>query len=102
MTVGEAIRTAVAVGPDSIRIAPGRVNLMGEHADHSLLPVLPMTIDRSIEIRASADGPSGIRLDSEQFPESAKRFTPSRAGGSSPSGAGGQVPVTMDLTASWR
>lgn len=34
--------------------SPGRVNLIGEHTDHQLLPVMPLAIDRSIRLEGSA------------------------------------------------
>ena len=37
-------------GPPQICLAPGRVNLLGEHLDYNKLPVLPMTIDRHIGV----------------------------------------------------
>jgi galactokinase len=39
--------------PDHIVTTPGRVNLIGDHTDYALLPVLPMAIDRSIRVAAS-------------------------------------------------
>lgn len=36
--------------PDVVVSAPGRVNLIGEHTDYSLLPVLPFAIDRRIHL----------------------------------------------------
>jgi galactokinase len=36
--------------------APGRVNLIGEHTDYSLLPVLPVAVQRRIRVEAEATG----------------------------------------------
>jgi galactokinase len=47
-----------ATRPTHIVVAPGRVNLVGEHIDYNLLPVLPMAIDRAVVValRARDDG----------------------------------------------
>ena len=50
--------------PDIVVRAPGRVNLIGEHTDYSLLPVLPTAIDRSVLVAASQGSDGVIEADS--------------------------------------
>ena len=45
-------------------VAPGRVNLIGEHTDYNGLPVLPIAIDRAIRIDFRVKGEAMVRLDS--------------------------------------
>jgi len=42
--------------------APGRVNLIGEHTDYNLLPVLPMTLDRKIRVLVAPRSDQKVRI----------------------------------------
>ncbi len=54
-----AFREAFGGPPAVVARAPGRVNLIGEHTDYSLLPVLPMAIARALLVAAAPiDGPA--------------------------------------------
>jgi galactokinase len=62
-TAGESVRRAVAAGreafgpgwaPDRVAIAPGRIELLGNHLDYNGGPVLAAAIDRFIAVAATA------------------------------------------------
>lgn len=53
--------------PDFVARAPGRVNLIGEHTDYNDGFVLPMAINRHIEVYASPRTDSMVNLYSKNF-----------------------------------
>lgn len=50
--------------PTHTVIAPGRVNLVGEHIDYNLLPVLPMAIGRHVGVMLRVRDDATIRIAS--------------------------------------
>jgi galactokinase len=53
-----------------VLMAPGRVNLLGEHTDHNDGFVLPMTVDRGLYVAARSRQDERIRVYSRRFDES--------------------------------
>lgn len=57
--------------PEWVATAPGRVNLIGEHTDYNAGLVLPMAIDRRIEIWFAVRDDQQVNLHSKNFGQSA-------------------------------
>jgi len=68
--VVDAVRERHDTEPSVVIRSPGRVNLIGEHTDYSLLPVMPFAIDQAVYI-AVCEGPDGIEVDSLTHPDPA-------------------------------
>ncbi len=58
--------------PAKVLVSPGRINIIGDHTDYSLLPVLPMAIQYGIAFAVGdggdANGGGGITIDSLNDP----------------------------------
>ncbi len=48
--------------PDVISLAPGRINIIGEHTDYNLGFVLPAAIDRNIQFLAKRSNNNKISV----------------------------------------
>ncbi|MEK7380795.1 MAG: galactokinase [Gemmatimonadota bacterium] len=66
-----AFSASFGVPPTGVAIAPGRVNLIGDHTDYNGLPVLPMAFDRGIRIVFRADPQAVVTLENQN-----QRFPP--------------------------
>lgn len=54
-----AFRDRWGAEPERVLVSPGRINLIGDHTDYSLLPVLPMAIQYGITFAVGPGGASG-------------------------------------------
>ncbi|MCJ7580923.1 MAG: galactokinase [Candidatus Aminicenantes bacterium] len=58
-----------SIEPDVISLAPGRINIIGEHTDYNLGFVLPAAIDRNIQFLAKRRKDNKISVWAENFQE---------------------------------
>jgi len=68
----ESFRETFGADAEVVYRAPGRVNLIGEHTDHSGLPVLPMAIQESLWVAAAPTSDGIVRAVSAAFPQRAE------------------------------
>lgn len=81
-SVSSAFTEAFGGEPAALVSAPGRVNLVGEHTDYNLLPVLPIAIDRRLVLaaRETADAVVSVRSTAFQPPARIERLNPAHVG----------------------
>ncbi len=60
-----------STGPAVVAVAPGRVNLIGEHTDYNDGFVMPLAIDRQALVHAVGRDDLTVRFRSTAFPETA-------------------------------
>jgi galactokinase len=65
----EAILKVFHRAPAGVAVAPGRVNLIGEHTDYNEGFVLPMAIDRYVAAAFAPNGSPWLRVHSAAFGE---------------------------------
>ncbi|MGB3762207.1 MAG: galactokinase [Ornithinimicrobium sp.] len=66
--VSEAFAAAFGAEPDGVWVAPGRVNLIGEHLDYNGGPVLPIAIGHHTMVAVRVREDHQVRLRSVQDP----------------------------------
>jgi galactokinase len=69
-----AFREAFGSSPEVAVRAPGRVNLIGEHTDYALLPVLPAAVQFGVTVAAGRASPGTMRAVSASFPDAPVDF----------------------------
>lgn len=90
-TLSDRFRRSFGTDPGLAVLAPGRVNLIGEHVDYAGLPVLPMAIDRRITLLARARPDATVRITST-LDRSIQEFPIERTIPPEPGGAWGNYP----------
>jgi N-acetylgalactosamine kinase len=69
------MQTYAGQTPEICVMAPGRVNLIGEHTDYNGLPVMPMAISRGIRVVLAARHDGLIRVANAQAEFGTREFT---------------------------
>jgi len=65
---------AFGVGPDAVAVAPGRINLIGEHTDYNGGFVLPMALDQRTAVAVSRTGDGEVAVVSSAAAGEPVRF----------------------------
>jgi galactokinase len=64
----DAFRDAFGYLPRSVAVAPGRMNIVGEHTDYNLGLVLPAAIDRHVGVALALRRDAHVRIRSDRYP----------------------------------